>query len=607
MKCPNCQTENKPDSRFCRNCATPLKDDQENFATIKTLQFQSFELSRGDLFAGRYEVIEDLGEGGMGKVYRAFDKKVKEVVALKLIRPEIGVNTKAIERFRNELKIARKISHRNICRMHDLGEEGMVHFITMEYVPGEDLKRFIKRAGSLTSGKAIFIARQVSEGLAEAHRLEVIHRDLKPQNIMIDQDGNARIMDFGIARFVDTDRMTGSGVMIGTPEYMSPEQAELKDVDRRADIYSLGVVLYEMVTGRVPFEGETPLSVAMKHKTETPRNVREINALISKDLAGIILKCMEKDPGKRYQTAEELIADLNRVEHGLSTQERVVPKKAKVTTRQIKAAQPEKTPSRKNILPLVAAALILILVTVVYFKFIHKTDSGVPVAQAEGQIQENTAPEEETGVASSKPKTDKTSGAPTKSGRESKPVTRRSDPPVQTKTADNSASRQQAKPPAQPSSSEASVDMDTARLGMARLYAAKSQAEKKNADENMLLYRLVVAKEPDVEKLFSKDKYLETRSLCAVLEKMLRITIEEKNDEDRYEALGKHVAALKKKLEKSDMTKTETDLLVYGITHEQQGSDFLAKKDFENSIKEHMQAADAFEKALLIIQSRSDK
>ncbi|NOR14973.1 MAG: protein kinase, partial [Candidatus Aminicenantes bacterium] len=301
MKCPNCQTKNPSESRFCLHCATPLKDDHEDFSTIKTAQLPSFDLSRGEIFADRYEIIEDLGEGGMGRVYKAIDQKINEAVALKLIKPEIGFNTKAIERFKNELKIARSISHRNICRMYDLGEEGFLQYITMEYVAGEDLKRFVRRAGQLTSGKAIFIAKQVATGLAEAHRLGVIHRDLKPQNIMIDQDGNARIMDFGIARFVDSDKLTGSGVMIGTPEYMSPEQAEIKEVDKRTDIYSLGVVMYEMVTGQVPFEGETPLSIVMKHKSVAPRNVRDINALVPKELAAIISKCLEKDRKKRYQ------------------------------------------------------------------------------------------------------------------------------------------------------------------------------------------------------------------------------------------------------------------------------------------------------------------
>jgi serine/threonine protein kinase len=206
----------------------------------------------------------------MGKVYKAHDTEIKEKIALKLIKPEISADKKTIERFQNELKFARKIGHRNVCRMYDLNKEEGSYYITMEYVSGEDLKSFIRRVGQLPSGKAISIAKQVAEGLAEAHRLGVIHRDLKPSNIMIDKDGNARIMDFGIARSMEMKGITGAGVMIGTPEYMPPEQAEAKEVDQRSDIYSLGVILYEMVTGRVPFEGDTALSIAMKHKGEEP-------------------------------------------------------------------------------------------------------------------------------------------------------------------------------------------------------------------------------------------------------------------------------------------------------------------------------------------------
>ena len=328
MKCPKCHFDNPADTRFCGKCGTQLTASEEISASYtKTLRIPIRELTRGSTFAKRYEVIEELGRGGMGKVYRVEDKQIKEEVALKLIKPEIAADENTIERFRNELKFARKVSHRNVCRMYDLSEEEGTHYITMEYVRGEDLKSTIRRMGQLSVGKAISIARQVCEGLAEAHRLGVVHRDLKSKNIMIDKEGNARIMDFGIARSLEAKGITDAGVMIGTPEYMSPEQVEGKEVDGRSDIYSLGVILYEMLTGRVPFLGDTPLSIALKHKTEAPLDPREVNAQIPEDLSHLILKCMEKDKGKRYQKAEEILSELSKIERGIPTTERVLPKR----------------------------------------------------------------------------------------------------------------------------------------------------------------------------------------------------------------------------------------------------------------------------------------
>jgi len=328
MKCLECNTDIRTDTRFCSNCGAALPSSKDvSVAQTKTLETPLNGLARGSIFAQRYNIIEELGEGGMGKVYRAVDQKINEEVALKLIRPEIAAEKKTIERFSNELKLARKISHRNVSRMYHLSEEEGIHYLTMEYVFGEDLKRFISRSGQLTIGKAVSTAKQVCEGLAEAHRLGVIHRDLKPQNIMIDKDGNARIMDFGIARSLKAKGITVAGMIIGTPEYMSPEQAEGKESDQRSDIYSLGVILYEMVTGRIPFEGDTPLSIAMKHKSEIPPAPKELNVQIPEDLNRVILKCMEKDTANRYQQAEELFSELEKIEKGISTAERVVPER----------------------------------------------------------------------------------------------------------------------------------------------------------------------------------------------------------------------------------------------------------------------------------------
>jgi serine/threonine protein kinase len=292
MKCPKCQSDNPDTQKFCGECAAPLYPSEEISAPTETLQAPKEELTTGSTFANRYQIIEELGKGGMGKVYKALDTEIREKIALKLLKPEISSDKETIERFRNELKLARKIAHRNVCKMYDLNEEKGTRYITMEYVAGEDLKKFIRKVGQMPIPRTISIAKQVCEGLEEAHRLGVVHRDLKPQNIMVDEGGNARIMDFGIARSIRGKGITGAGVMIGTPEYMSPEQAEVKDVDQRSDIYSLGIILYEMVTGRVPFEGETPLGIAMKHKSETPRHPEELNTQIPEDLSRLILKCL---------------------------------------------------------------------------------------------------------------------------------------------------------------------------------------------------------------------------------------------------------------------------------------------------------------------------
>jgi serine/threonine protein kinase/lipopolysaccharide biosynthesis regulator YciM len=301
----------------------------------ETLQAPREELTTGSTFAGRYQIIEELGKGGMGKVYKAQDTEIKEKVALKLIKPEISSDKKTIERFQNELKFARKIGHRNVCRMYDLNKEEGAYYITMEYVSGEDLKSFIRRSEKLSVGKAISIAKQVCDGLAEAHRLGVVHRDLKPSNIMIDKEGNARIMDFGIARSLKEKGITGAGVMIGTPEYMSPEQVEGKEIDQRTDIYALGVILYEMVTGRVPFEGDTALTVAVKHKTEEPEDPRKYNTQLSEALSRVILNCLKKNKEERYQSAGELKSQLTDIEEGIPTTERIIPERKPLTSREI--------------------------------------------------------------------------------------------------------------------------------------------------------------------------------------------------------------------------------------------------------------------------------
>jgi serine/threonine protein kinase/Tfp pilus assembly protein PilF len=334
IECPKCHTENASDSQFCRKCATPLPALEEIVLT-QTLEIPSLELTTGSTFASRYQIIEELGKGGMGRVYKVLDKETNEKIALKLIKPEIASDKKTIERFRHELTTARKISQKNVCRMYDLNTEKGHSFITMEYVSGGDLKRFIRRSKQLTEATAISIAKQVCAGLIEAHSLGIVHRDLKPGNIMLDDDGNVRIMDFGIARTIRERGITGTGVMIGTPEYMSPEQVEAKTVDQRSDIYSLGIILYEMMTGRLPFEADSPFAVGIKQKSEKPKNPKELNLHISSDLSRIILKCLEKEKEDRYESAAELRSELERIEQGLPTAERAAPKRTPLTSREI--------------------------------------------------------------------------------------------------------------------------------------------------------------------------------------------------------------------------------------------------------------------------------
>jgi TolB-like protein len=229
----------------------------------------------------------------------------------------VAADHKIIERFKNELKVTRRITHKNVCRMHDIHEDGNTIFVTMEYVFGEDLKSLLNRVGRLSVDKALYFAGQIVDGLIEAHRLGIVHRDLKPQNIMIDRQGNAKIMDFGIARQLAGPDLNGAGMMIGTPDYMSPEQVDGSAVDPRTDIYAFGAILYEILVGLPPFEGDSGLGVALKHKTEMPWPPRQSNPQIHEDLDRLILKCLAKKKEQRFQSTAEPLVGLRTVHEGV--------------------------------------------------------------------------------------------------------------------------------------------------------------------------------------------------------------------------------------------------------------------------------------------------
>ncbi len=264
----------------------------------------------GTVFANRYEVKELLGTGGMGVVYRAFDRELQEPVAIKTLRPEaLGGDGVALERFKQEIRLARKITHRNVVRTYDLGEIGGTYYLTMEYVEGTPLKQLITARGPLPVAVTLTIGKQLCRALEVAHEQGVIHRDIKPQNIVVEPNGFLKVMDFGIARLANRPRekgLTQEGMSIGTPDYMSPEQLSGMELDVRSDLYSTGVVLFECLTRRVPFEADTVYALIARHLEEQPPDPRSFNSEIPDALAQVILMAMAKEPADRYQSALEM-------------------------------------------------------------------------------------------------------------------------------------------------------------------------------------------------------------------------------------------------------------------------------------------------------------
>ena len=268
-------------------------------------------LQVGEVLNGRYEILQLLGEGGMGAVYKASDRELDRFVALKVIRPELASNPSILARFKQELLLAHQVTHRNVIRIYDLAEADGVKYITMEFVEGKDLRTLIREKNKFAPEEAVEIIQQVCLALDAAHSVGVIHRDLKPQNIMLDSSGRVLVMDFGLARTLEGDGMTQTGAIVGTMEYMSPEQALAKDLDQRSDLFALGLILYEMLTGKAPFKAESALASLIKRTQERAVPVSDVDNQIPGTLSGIVSKCLERDLEQRYQSAAAILADLN--------------------------------------------------------------------------------------------------------------------------------------------------------------------------------------------------------------------------------------------------------------------------------------------------------
>jgi non-specific serine/threonine protein kinase len=313
VKCPNCQTENTESARFCSHCATSLLPSKEA-PSVQTKTLVTPKPSDRKKIAGKYQILAELGRGGMGIVYKAKDMLLDRVVALKFLPPELTRDDEVRERFIQEAKTAAALNHPNITTIHEIDEDKGQTFIAMEYIGGMSLKNKIK-SGLLTMDDAVSIISQVASGLQEAHERGIIHRDIKPANIMLTEKGQAKIVDFGIAKLIGKARLTRTGTTIGTVAYMSPEQAKGEEVDHRSDIWSMGVVLYEMLTEKLPFKGNHEQTMIYSILNSNPVSPKKYREDLPDNVCVIIEKALQKDPSDRFQSAEDLMNALDSSEY----------------------------------------------------------------------------------------------------------------------------------------------------------------------------------------------------------------------------------------------------------------------------------------------------
>ncbi|HEU5401015.1 MAG TPA: serine/threonine-protein kinase, partial [Terriglobales bacterium] len=335
----------------------------------------------GTVLAGRYEILQVLGQGGMGAVYKVYDRELERFVALKTIRPELAGHAEMLARFKQELILARQVAHRNIVRLYDIAEGNGVKFITMEYIEGEDFRGILRRDGKLSTEESINVIRQICFALQAAHAEGVIHRDLKPQNIMRDKQGRVVVMDFGLARALESDGMTQTGALLGTMEYMSPEQSRGEHVDCTSDIYAAGLIFYELLTGKMPYAAESALASLMKRAQQRAIPAAEIDRGVPRNLSSIVSHCIEPDKKKRYQSASEILADLEAADPTAKTS--------------VSFVRPRSAAQGSPIYKWAALALLIIVATIGgYFGWkklgTHKVVSNSPVSVLVADFENHT-------------------------------------------------------------------------------------------------------------------------------------------------------------------------------------------------------------------------
>jgi eukaryotic-like serine/threonine-protein kinase len=342
IECPQCQSTNSPTAARCATCGVSFDFNAATIATTSVITppprppapasteafaknwslpapagvVGSASFAPGTVLGTRYEILQLLGQGGMGAVYKAKDLELDRVVALKVIRPELAIHPEILQRFKQELILARQITHRNVIRIFDLSEAGGIKFITMEFIEGQDLKSLVTEKGRLSPEETVRIMEQVCLALETAHSEGVVHRDLKPQNIMIDRMGRVAVMDFGIARSVETGGMTQTGMLVGTPDYMSPEQVMGERVDVRSDLFAIGVILYELLSGSLPYKADSPQAAMYKRTREAAKPLSVVQPSVPPLLSDVVAKCLQIDPKLRYQSAGEIRGDLEAWRHG---------------------------------------------------------------------------------------------------------------------------------------------------------------------------------------------------------------------------------------------------------------------------------------------------